>query len=408
MLSRLSSTSSAIPLHVPPVIHPSGSMVEGHVAINLRLVHEEDIDEVQVRLRGVGQTRVDEGDSSSYGKRQLVRDNLILWTRGSAYPEPGSDVLPVPFSFKLPAQLPPSFLHRTVSCQAAVRYSVTAVGVRRGILHVNKRQCVPLTVIPTDTVGASIKRKNATHSWRTYSKDERIRRGLWGAYSTVSVQLSLPDILMLPLSSTIPYTITVTTKSPPLTRAQAAARPLFPPIPDAPDALEFVLRRRMFVRAGVDTARPTTDAAHFLGAGAQRAASRGGRARPPVSTNVDGGQWLPAAADAREKKGRAEEGKGTWVQRAVFESTFSLDVAPSFEIDNFIVCSYELVVRVPFPGVGNDLKLEVPVVVTSGIDAPLPRSGATVSGAAHDAPTLDLPPAYWDPEDAGWRDDEKV
>ncbi|KAH9939407.1 uncharacterized protein BXZ73DRAFT_43774 [Epithele typhae] len=403
MFSRLSSTSNAIVPHIPPAIHPSGSSVEGHVAINLRLVHEEDISEVQVRLRGVGLTSVKQGEDTGSGKTHLVRDNVTLWTRGSAYPEPGSDVLPVPFSFKLPAQLPPSFHHRSVGCDATVRYSVTAVGVRRGILHVNKRQCVPLTVVPTDAVGASIKRDNATHGWTSYSKDERIRRGLWGAYSNVSVRLSIPHIPVLPIASTIPYTITVTTTTPPLTRAQAAARPLFPPIPHDPDALEFKLRRHMFVRAGTHKTRPTADAAHFLGAAAQRAASRGEPTRPPVSRNVDGGQWLPAAADGSEKKGRAEDEKGMWVQRAVFESTFSIDVAPSFAIDNFIVCSYELVVRVPFPGIGNDLRLEVPIVVTSGIDATLPQAGA-----AHGAPTLDLPPAYWNLDDKRWMDDEKT
>ena len=49
---------------------------------------------------------------------------------------------------------------------------------------------------------------------------------------------------------------------------------------------------------------------------------------------------------------------------------------------------YVLVVKVPFPGIGNSLKLEVPVTVTSGIDKPLAQSGT----AENDPPILDLPP----------------
>ena len=49
---------------------------------------------------------------------------------------------------------------------------------------------------------------------------------------------------------------------------------------------------------------------------------------------------------------------------------------------------YVLIVKVPFPGIGNSLKLEVPVTVTSGIDKPLAQSGT----AENDPPILDLPP----------------
>ena len=51
---------------------------------------------------------------------------------------------------------------------------------------------------------------------------------------------------------------------------------------------------------------------------------------------------------------------------------------------------YELVVKVPFPGHGNDVKLEVPVTVTSGIDQPLARDEAQEDAPPY--PTLDLPP----------------
>ena len=43
----------------------------------------------------------------------------------------------------------------------------------------------------------------------------------------------------------------------------------------------------------------------------------------------------------------------------------------------------------PFPGIGNDLKLEVPVKVTSGIDKPLAKDDP---GSDSAPPPLDLPP----------------
>ena len=89
---------------------------------------------------------------------------------------------------------------------------------------------------------------------------------------------------------------------------------------------------------------------------------------------------------------------------------------------------YQLVVKVPFPGIGNDLKLEVPVHVTSGIDKPVPREQPPADGNSADPPlpALDLPPsvlspllfsasaddltgrAYWDANDNEWGDDDKA
>ena len=51
---------------------------------------------------------------------------------------------------------------------------------------------------------------------------------------------------------------------------------------------------------------------------------------------------------------------------------------------------YALVVKVPFPGIGNSLKLEVPVTVTSGIDKPLAQKNPADTDS--EPSVLDLPP----------------
>ena len=49
-----------------------------------------------------------------------------------------------------------------------------------------------------------------------------------------------------------------------------------------------------------------------------------------------------------------------------------------------------LVVKVPSPGIGNSLKLEVPVTITSGIDKPLAQKNP--ADADSEPSVLDLPP----------------
>ena len=123
---------------------------------------------------------------------RLVHEDTSLWTRGSAYPPPGSDTLRVPFTFRLPDSLPPSFHYGGFGRgqKGNIRYSLTAVGVRKGALTLNKRHRVPLAVLPRDGLGAALKAEHATHGWKSFTKSDSIRRGLWGDYSKVHVEVS--------------------------------------------------------------------------------------------------------------------------------------------------------------------------------------------------------------------------
>ncbi|KAH9939405.1 uncharacterized protein BXZ73DRAFT_89051 [Epithele typhae] len=418
MFSRWSSTSKAVQLQVLPAIYPSGANIEGEVAINLRHAHEEEIDKVEIRFCGYANTWIKLGNNSTHDYKELVRETTTLWTRGSGvYSQPGSDILSVPFSFTLPDKLPPSFHAEAMGYSVSVRYSITAVGVRKGRMNVNKQHCVPLTVVPKDDIGVSLKRESATHGWKTFSNEQRIRKGFWGDYSKVLVELKIPSIPVFPLSSTIPYTIIVTTTSPPLSPAQAAALPpgklVFPPIPTSPDALDFTLGRRLYARATGTTTQSYTDIAAFLGPRAKAAAAATGKPRPPVDSAIDDGKWVAtdtpdAEKGTRKDEDRADRQMGTWVQRAVFESTFTLDCPPSFVLSDFIKCAYDLVVNVPFPGVGNTLRLEASVVVTSGVETTVPHDVSAPGYVVAEALTLDLPPAYWDTSSSGWDTSKKV
>ena len=90
-----------------------------------------------------------------------------------------------------------------------------------------------------------------------------------------------------------------------------------------------------------------------------------------------------------------------------------------------------LCLQVPFAGIGNDVKVRVPITINSGIDAPVqldqPGSCTGDGDAPPPPPMLDLPPyvrcdtshwqcafnrrrcrAYWDVNDRDWGNlDEK-
>ncbi len=55
MLGGITATS-ALTICIPPAIYAAGSSIEGEVAIDFRQLREENIEEVQVRLRGSSHT----------------------------------------------------------------------------------------------------------------------------------------------------------------------------------------------------------------------------------------------------------------------------------------------------------------------------------------------------------------
>ncbi|KAI0757927.1 hypothetical protein C8Q74DRAFT_1319879 [Fomes fomentarius] len=403
LFRSLNAGPQALTIHLPPVIYSAGSAVDGELEIDFRKLQEDNIDEVQVRLRGSARVCVHTYIDS------VNLTYLSLWTRGTEkalYPPPGSDVLRIPFHFALPDTLPPSFHWNTIDESATIRYALTAVGVRNGLLNFDRKYLTPLA-----------RARGEVHAWRTQTKAERIRKGLWGDYAKVEVEveLSLPDIPVLPLFSTIPSR----TRLP-------VQRPSFPPVPTSGDELEFTLRRRLELSAqryGMGrsfriASVSKRDVAEFLGKDAAKGA---GGTRASVEKDVPGRVWVwEDELDAQRER------RGVWVQRATFHSTFTLTCSPTSAIES-IQCQYFLTLKVPFPGAGNNVLLHVPVTVTSGIDKPLPRDNVGVSQKeAAERIELDLPPyvcltplrhrklidndlhrSYWDANDKGWGDDTK-
>ncbi|KAI0328193.1 hypothetical protein GY45DRAFT_1338282 [Cubamyces sp. BRFM 1775] len=405
-LSSSTSADPAMSIHISPYLFISGCPVQGQVELDLRQLSEDNVQQVHIKLKGSAWT-VQTVDTTVYIQDvPLVSEDIVLWTKDSA-PEQGT--VHLPFQFLLPPDLPPSFHDKKYKFAdgGAIRYWLSAVGVRSGALHRNRRVRLPIAVVQRDIAGAGLRAKlsamaqGADCGWRVGSAEGKIRRGLWGDYATVKAELRIPDANICPLFVPIPFIIYIETTTPVLTRSKAEAqpsdKPVFPPPPSAYNMLEFRLHRKY-----KSTAQTTTGTYHknFKFEGAAMV----------IDEDVPERVWVPLDSESGNKKHHASsDGKGTWVQRATFKSTFRLDCAHTFHTKT-ITCEYKLELNVPFPGVGNDLHINMPITVTSGIDAPVLRDQLVdVGPGAGDSSSqniLDLPPAYWDADSGDWGDDK--
>ena len=124
-------------------------------------------------------------------KMDLVYQTHSLWTKGASYPPPGEHLLKLPFCFVLPTDLKPSCEFNHQKKHGTVVYAVRVVGRRAG-LHFNKTIVRPLPVLPYHEEGALLRDtllKKGFGDTHLHSLEKKIRRGIWGEYSTVQVSV---------------------------------------------------------------------------------------------------------------------------------------------------------------------------------------------------------------------------
>ena len=88
---------------------------------------------------------------------ELVKENVSVWTKGSAYPPSGSDILRVPFQLQLPLNIQPSFEMSSFYKEGFIGYFVEVIGSRRGVLVPNRRIVRPFAVVTSDPEGVSLR-----------------------------------------------------------------------------------------------------------------------------------------------------------------------------------------------------------------------------------------------------------
>jgi hypothetical protein len=139
--------------------------------------------------RSVGQTT-----QTRNQRVYLVRDNVSLWQQGNGvYPDPGSDILKLPFTFELPPYLLPSCEYRKYPDRGNIQYFIQVVGQRPGLFQFNRRLLTPFPLLPPLSSGARIRaalRQGWQGPWQTLTAEKDIRRGIWGDHSHVKMAVS--------------------------------------------------------------------------------------------------------------------------------------------------------------------------------------------------------------------------
>ncbi|KAL6306459.1 hypothetical protein BKA93DRAFT_729648 [Sparassis latifolia] len=378
------SSKRPITLHFSRQLCVAGGTVQGEVELNFPLAQEDDIEEVHVKLSGSVKTNIYRNNTMIRESVHLLREDRVLWRRGTAYPPPGSHTLSFPFEFALPTHLPPSFHFNGFNVGGSVSYELEVVGVRRGTFHWNRRMQVPLAVVPCDTTGHSLRtavQNGWRGAWATLTREERVRKGVWGDHAHVKMILRLPDLIQFPLFTPIPFSIRIVSISKPMKRENTPEdKPIFPTPPQYPEEIQFELRRSVYVRAHAFDSR--------LGERAPFASGLTVDSSSLESTRLEN-VWIPS--DDKEK--------GTWKQEVTFSSKFVLRCPPTFQT-RILKNEYRLQVQLNFGGLFNKLYADFPIRVVSGLlpssvqtdFASLSSSTEGTSSSGGNRTTLDLPP----------------
>ncbi|KAJ7640815.1 hypothetical protein DFH06DRAFT_1215302 [Mycena polygramma] len=401
-----SARPQAITLNFPNLVRIAGETIAGTVDLNVGLAQEHHIEHVRINVRGLIKTRVvKDGGQTMHAHEQtvvLVYSKSSLWTRGTAFPAPGSHVLSLPFQFHLPANIPASFHSDILStCRGTIGYSLEVVGAKSSLFRSWHRIERVFSVLPAANRSQMLAKESLSLQgwvgpWRNTTQTDQLRHGIWGEYSRASVALSIPDMRSFPVATPVPYTLHVVTETKRMTQAECPenrhGKPLFPAPPTKASRLTLRLLRKTTIRAEKETGH-AEDSFHLQGTPVPGDAKP---AAPPhhVELTVDDPVWIPKDED--DKKAR-----GIWRRAVHFNSTLAFPFAPTSNTET-IDWAYTLQVVVPFPGIGNDVKLEVPIHLGPGSACPPPPVGAAGTSSfsyadvlpAGPPPMLDSPPSY--------------
>ncbi|KAJ7130334.1 hypothetical protein C8R44DRAFT_613468 [Mycena epipterygia] len=395
-MASSSTVSQPITLHFQNVVRVAGETIEGHVDLNMALAQKKHIEQLRAELTGYILTEINDSDSESTTTHKqtipLFHSNLSLWKQEAAFPEAGSYILKCPFRFQLPANLPPSFYCFTRNHdRGTVRYSLRIVGDRSGRFRSNRRILKLISVVPSASqnqleVKESLMR-GWSGAWKDIKRQEELRQGIWGDYSKARATVPLvPDLSSFPIATPIPFNLEVETETKLVHRSESPeekGKQMFPAPPARSSEVKQVIKRTAEIRVQGRTSRvqDTFDLSD---------SERVSRARTGVQAVVDEPEWIP-------KEGK--EDRGIWKRKVHFNSTLTFPFAPTFGTKT-LDWSVTLFFVVPFPGIGNDLKLQFPIHLGPGSACPPPPIGVPGLSSLNYAdvipagppPMQDLPP----------------
>ncbi|KAJ6497531.1 hypothetical protein C8R45DRAFT_983269 [Mycena sanguinolenta] len=423
------SADGPITLHFRNITRIAGETITGRVDLNVAQAQEDNLEHLRIIFKGTMNCKVTELESTHNRRGHtsnahhetilLFYKKIRLWDRGTTFPAPGSHILPCDFEFLLPENLPASFHCETHHQRATISYGIEIIGQRTGFHRTNRRIRRLFSVIPAASL-SQLDQNSLRHGWhgrwKDFTQEEKLRHGIWGDYSHARAKLTLPDMDSYPILADIPFSFHVETDTKLMHESDGPAikhgKPIFPAPPALSSDVKLVLHRKTQICVRSHTGHTEDD---FVLKG-----SLGDITRVTAVQHVcDEPEWIPT-----DKKG-----KGIWRRAVHFHSTVAIPYAPTPSPTRWpdnVDWQYTLVLIVPFPGIGNDLRLEVPIQLHPGAPPPpartsgspgmidsavLPAAPPAYADVAPAGPLmLDLPPSYWSAaaEHHGWDEDEKV
>ncbi|KAJ6495360.1 hypothetical protein C8R45DRAFT_1133836 [Mycena sanguinolenta] len=426
-----STNTQPVTLHFQNVVRIAGETIQGRVDVHVPLIRKDGIEHLRIEMQGVIKTEIYRSSGEDRVLEQqtvpLCSSSQPLWSSKSAPSDAG--VVSYPFQFTLPENLPPSFCYGTRKYSptpATITYSLEIVGVRPGAFHRNRRIRRVFLVMPaaseSQLLASESLRQGWEGPWKVTTKDAKMRQGIWGDYSHVYATLSLPDLPSYPISALIPYSLHIVTETKTLDRSdrpEKHRKPLFPLPPTQTSELSQVLRRKIeyvvHERSTTyeDQGKDTFDLHKSQSLVDNTASSRVQREQTAQTQPMESVREVDAVVDEPEWIPKDEKGRGIWRRSVHFTSTLAFPFAPTTNTET-INWTYTLQFTIPFPGIGNDLDLQLPIHLSPTLACPPPPTGAPGSSnltyadilPAGPPPMFDLPPTYWSSNSHDW-DDEK-
>ncbi|KAJ7287062.1 hypothetical protein C8J57DRAFT_1707461 [Mycena rebaudengoi] len=381
------STSEPISLHFQDHVRVAGEVIQGRVDLNVALAQKDGIEHLRIKFRGSIETTIKRSayngvaitDTPYKQNVSLFRMDKTLWDSGTT---PGAHALEFPFQFQLPEGLPPSFHCSAPRHSAVISYSLEIVGDRPGLFHRNRRVRRLISVVPAASTQQLLAKESLKQgfrgAWKLIGIDKKMRKGILGDYSYAKIELQIPDSPSFPIATDIPFRFHVVTHTKSMRHSERPVDKhgelLFPAPPALFSDVALGLLRKTNIKASpFDEVDKEVFKLNALGDATSLAAVR-------VIDSQE--EWLP---DPNSKD------HGIWKREIQFESAVALNFAPT-SVAKTVDWQYKLCFEVPFPGMGNDLKLEVPIHLDPG------SAGRPVGWSHGDllSPTMqDLPPSYW-------------
>ncbi|KAJ7032771.1 hypothetical protein C8F04DRAFT_1040146 [Mycena alexandri] len=398
--------SEALTLHFPEYVRVAGETLQGHVEINVPMALNDKVENVRIKVRGSIETRITEtehrpgGENETHYKTQTVQvlsADQQIWDHFSS-PQ-GAQILTCPFQIQLPPNLPPSFHYSHHKGKVVISYALEVVGARHGIFHANRRIAKVFSVIPAASAWElnthAVLLQGWNGPWKSVVNSKEMRHGiLFGELSEAKIELVLPDIPSLPISTGIPFSFHVSTRTKPVHHHDLEGKhgKLFPAPPASPADIEFQLtiQGKMSAHNAHEKIEENFDVKGSLGDKAAVSA---------VRTIVDEPEW---------SGGSNTKDKGVWRRAVHFDGRFTLPYAPTFSAET-AEWNYVLRLKVDFAGIGNGLELEFPIHLNSGSACPPPIGYQPNFANAYPLPAgpppmLSLPSAYWTGDDHNYDD----